>query len=311
MKARPTAVLRAGAAAAVLTLHVFGLAAWLLEPGGVGVGPDGATGRSADRQAPAVAYFWPLPAQRKADAVASVVPAAPSLQPLSEPPDRPPTPAGPFEAAVGAKVMSEVMSEVTHEMPREVTHEMPRELTPEMTRELTPEMTHEMTPVVVPVAGTATTTVPSPGPVTAAPGRDAPPTAAGLPWAEALGGIAARGPADRALAATTLIDASPGPTALAASQALNQAQADRQDCPEVAHPPVLRERGIEGVVHLRVRVSAEGRAAEVQLQQPSGWRLLDAAALAQARGCRFRPARRGALAVESWVEYPVRFSLDG
>lgn len=283
MKARPTAVLRAGAAAAVLTLHVFGLAAWLLEPGGVGVGPDGATGRSADRQAPAVAYFWPLPAQRKADAVASVVPAAPPLQPLSEPPDPPPTSAGPIEAAVGAKVK------------------------PEVTHELTPEVK----PVVVPVAGTATTTVPSPGPVTAAPGRDAPPTAAGLPWADALGGIAARGPADRALAATTLIDASPGPTALAASQALNQAQADRQDCPEVAHPPVLRERGIEGVVHLRVRVSAEGRAAEVQLQQPSGWRLLDAAALAQARGCRFRPARRGALAVESWVEYPVRFSLDG
>jgi len=299
MKARPTAVLRAGAAAAVLTLHVFGLAAWLLEPGGVGVGPDGATGRSADRQAPAVAYFWPLPAQRKADAVASVVPAAPLPQPLSEPPDPPPTSAGPFEAAVGAKVKPEVMSEVRPELTHEMTHE------------LTPVVVPEMTPVVVPVAGTATTTVPSPAPVTAAPGRDAPPTAAGLPWADALGGIAARGPADRALAATTLIDASPGPTALAASQALNQAQADRQDCPEVAHPPVLRERGIEGVVHLRVRVSAEGRAAEVQLQQPSGWRLLDAAALAQARGCRFRPARRGALAVESWVEYPVRFSLDG
>ena len=299
MKARPTAVLRAGAAAAVLTLHVFGLAAWLLEPGDVGLGADGATGRAADSQAPAVAYFWPLPAQRKADAVASVVPAAPLPQPLSEPPDPPPTSAGPFEAAVGAKVKPEVMSEVRPELTHEMTHEM------------TPVVVPELTPVVVPVARTATTTVPSPGPVTAAPGRDAPPTAAGLPWAEALGGIAARGPADRALAATTLIDASPGPTALAASQALNQAQADRQDCPEVAHPPVLRERGIEGVVHLRVRVSAEGRAAEVQLQQPSGWRLLDAAALAQARGCRFRPARRGALAVESWVEYPVRFSLDG
>jgi protein TonB len=72
----------------------------------------------------------------------------------------------------------------------------------------------------------------------------------------------------------------------------------------------LRERGIEGLVRLRVLVGADGRAREVKLGASSGWRLFDEAALAQARGCRFQPAREDGVAVDSWVEYPVRFALD-
>ncbi len=93
--------------------------------------------------------------------------------------------------------------------------------------------------------------------------------------------------------------------------ALVQAQARRDDCPPAPHPAVLRERGIEGEVRLLVRVGTDGRAAEVKLQRPSGWRLFDQAALAQAQACRFIPARRGAQVEESWVEFPVRFSLQG
>ncbi len=89
------------------------------------------------------------------------------------------------------------------------------------------------------------------------------------------------------------------------------AQADRRDCPPAPHPAALRDRGIEGVVRLMVRVDTEGRASEVRLRQASGFRLFDQAALEQARGCRFVPARRGALPVESWVEFPVRFTLRG
>lgn len=90
-----------------------------------------------------------------------------------------------------------------------------------------------------------------------------------------------------------------------------QTQADRRHCPSAHHPALLRERGIEGVVHLRVRVDAAGLPAEVNVTTGSGWALMDQAALAQARGCRFEPARRAGRAVESWVEFAVRFVLNG
>jgi protein TonB len=89
------------------------------------------------------------------------------------------------------------------------------------------------------------------------------------------------------------------------------ADAVRQSCPPASHPAALRERGIEGSVLLRVKVDAHGRPAEVQLQSSSGWRLFDEAALRQARACRFTPATQDGQAIDSWVEFPVRFALVG
>ena len=89
------------------------------------------------------------------------------------------------------------------------------------------------------------------------------------------------------------------------------AHADRQRCPPAPHPAALRERGIEGAVVLRVKVDAQGRPADVQVQSGSGWRLFDEAALQQVRACRFIPATQGSQAVDSWVEFPVRFALAG
>ncbi len=89
------------------------------------------------------------------------------------------------------------------------------------------------------------------------------------------------------------------------------AQADRRQCPPAPHPAALRERGIEGAVVLRVKVDVQGRAADVQLLSGSGWRLFDEAALQQVRGCRFFPATQGGQAIDSWVEFPVRFALSG
>lgn len=89
------------------------------------------------------------------------------------------------------------------------------------------------------------------------------------------------------------------------------ASADHSHCPPAPHPAALRERGIEGAVLLRVRVDAQGRAADVQVVAASGWRLFDEAALQRVRGCRFVPALRAGEAVDSWVEFPVRFVLAG
>ncbi len=92
---------------------------------------------------------------------------------------------------------------------------------------------------------------------------------------------------------------------------LTVARAAHSQCALAPYPPALKEQGIEGVVRLRILVNSEGRAAEVQMMASSGWRLLDQAALAQARGCRFVPAHRGAQPVDDWVEFPMRFALNG
>ncbi|XHS80361.1 energy transducer TonB [Burkholderiaceae bacterium UC74_6] len=76
------------------------------------------------------------------------------------------------------------------------------------------------------------------------------------------------------------------------------------------YPPLLRERGVEGRVLLRVRVDERGRAAEVLVSRGSGWRLLDEAAQRLTQDCRFVPAHRGGHALMSWVEYPVSFALN-
>lgn len=87
--------------------------------------------------------------------------------------------------------------------------------------------------------------------------------------------------------------------------------AEHRQCQSAPYPAVLRERGIQGELRLRVHVGPDGQAAAVQLVASSGWRLFDEAALAQARGCRFRPAIEGDKPVAAWVEFPVRFSLGG
>lgn len=75
------------------------------------------------------------------------------------------------------------------------------------------------------------------------------------------------------------------------------------------YPALLRERGIEGLVMLRVQVDPQGRAAEVVVQNGSGWRLLDEAARQVALACPYLPARRGEQRLTAWVEYPLRFVL--
>jgi protein TonB len=136
--------------------------------------------------------------------------------------------------------------------------------------------------------------------------------------AAAATAAAAPPPAPAAVAAPTTTPAAPMPearstpvaTALVAPPAApRHTPADHAGCADVPHPLALRERGIEGLVQLRVQVGSDGRARQVQLLGSSGWRLFDEAALAKARSCRFRPAFEGDSAVESWVEFPVRFAL--
>jgi periplasmic protein TonB len=117
--------------------------------------------------------------------------------------------------------------------------------------------------------------------------------------------------AEPSAAASPVTQASAAPTAPPPTLTLTLTRAEHAQCPLAPYPPALKEQGIEGVVQLRILVTSEGRAADVQVVGSSGWRLFDQAALAQARGCRFVPARRGARPVDDWVEFPMRFALNG
>jgi protein TonB len=78
-------------------------------------------------------------------------------------------------------------------------------------------------------------------------------------------------------------------------------------------PPVYPPRAVElnqqGEVLVRVRLDPEGTAVEIVLHRPSGFQMLDRAAIAAVKSWHFLPATRDGRPVSAWVEIPVRFHL--
>lgn len=94
-------------------------------------------------------------------------------------------------------------------------------------------------------------------------------------------------------------------------QAAIQVSVPRYDInPPPKYPQVARRRHYQGTVLLDVRVTPQGRAAEVKVIKSSGYPILDKSALNTVRHWQFTPARRGIQAVEMWVSVPVRFALN-
>lgn len=83
------------------------------------------------------------------------------------------------------------------------------------------------------------------------------------------------------------------------------------DNPKPPYPRAARRRGHEGRVVLNARVRSDGVCTEVTLKLGSGHALLDTAALDTVRRWRFIPARRAGTAIDSWVEVPIVFRLEG
>lgn len=81
--------------------------------------------------------------------------------------------------------------------------------------------------------------------------------------------------------------------------------------PPPDYPLMLRQRGIEGTVWLRVRVDRSGLPEQIVLFKTSGYRLFDESALRAVARWRFKPARAQGTAMASWVEFPIRFTLQG
>ena len=86
--------------------------------------------------------------------------------------------------------------------------------------------------------------------------------------------------------------------------------ADYLKNPAPPYPPQSRRIGEVGKVILRVFVTADGGAQQVEIKTSSGSDRLDESAQRTVRRWKFIPARRGGIAVESWVLVPIVFKLE-
>lgn len=102
---------------------------------------------------------------------------------------------------------------------------------------------------------------------------------------------------------------------VSASQAVDKplqtARPDHAHSPKPAYPLALRDLGVSGVVWLRVWVDKTGRPREIELAKGSGYRLFDEAALRAVQHWHFVPAKNEQQSLASWVEFAVRFEING
>ncbi|MXP25049.1 TonB family protein [Altererythrobacter indicus] len=80
--------------------------------------------------------------------------------------------------------------------------------------------------------------------------------------------------------------------------------------PGPSYPYLSRKAKEQGVVLLRVLVSADGRAETLKVEKTSGFDRLDKAALATVKKWRFVPASQAGKPRQAWVLVPITFSLD-
>lgn len=113
------------------------------------------------------------------------------------------------------------------------------------------------------------------------------------------------------MAAPAFIETRPTPAASPA-ETVSQARfdADYLKNPTPPYPPLSRRMGEEGKVVLRVLVNAQGTADSVEIRTSSGSERLDSSAQKAVRNWKFIPAKRGDIAVQSWVQVPIIFKLE-
>lgn len=75
----------------------------------------------------------------------------------------------------------------------------------------------------------------------------------------------------------------------------------------IEYPLELWDRGVEGELLLRVRVTEEGAVDSVEVVESSGNSGLDSAAVRGARDLRFEPGRKRGRTVPMWATLPVHF----
>lgn len=81
--------------------------------------------------------------------------------------------------------------------------------------------------------------------------------------------------------------------------------------PTPSYPQLSRRMREEGKVQLRVFVTPEGEAGEIELYQTSGYGRLDKSALEAVARWKFVPAKQGGTPIGAWVIVPIVFHLEG
>ena len=76
-----------------------------------------------------------------------------------------------------------------------------------------------------------------------------------------------------------------------------------------SYPGLARKRGQQGTVILQVLVNEQGRVEDLEIENSSGFGLLDRAALSAVRKWDFKPGRQGEERIAMWVRVPVTFKL--
>lgn len=91
---------------------------------------------------------------------------------------------------------------------------------------------------------------------------------------------------------------------------LPSSNADYLNNPAPPYPPVSKRLREQGIVLLRVLVSAEGDAMQVELRQSSGFERLDTVANETVKRWKFVPGKRDGVAEAMWVNVPIVFELS-
>lgn len=93
------------------------------------------------------------------------------------------------------------------------------------------------------------------------------------------------------------------------SGAVTLAKPDSARNPPPRYPEFARRNGWQGRVMVTASVDAGGRVRSVSVSKPSGYAVLDQAALQTVKTWKFRPKTIGGVPTESLIEVPVNFSL--
>jgi protein TonB len=80
--------------------------------------------------------------------------------------------------------------------------------------------------------------------------------------------------------------------------------------PLPTYPTMSRRLGEQGAVVLRIKITPNGAASEVQVLQSSGYTLLDRSAIDAIQQWKFIPASRDGQAVAAWYEWRWTFQLN-
>jgi TonB family protein len=80
--------------------------------------------------------------------------------------------------------------------------------------------------------------------------------------------------------------------------------------PKPRYPMIARRSGYEGVVLLRVFVMENGKVGKIELENSSGYEVLDKSAIESVKDWIFIPAKKNGVSISSWVTVPIRFELS-